>query len=82
MFAKLAWTAGLLAVGITCVSVTSLSAQAPQTAQPKEQQKIFFRPDERRLTGIGWSITTTSGEAEIALARHLVNIGAKEYAAW
>lgn len=32
--------------------------------------------------GVGWSITTTSGEAEIALARHLTQIGAKEYVAW
>ncbi|WP_267383674.1 vitamin K epoxide reductase family protein [Cyanobacterium sp. uoEpiScrs1] len=27
----------------------------------------------------GWSITTTSGEAEIALAKHLTAIGAKKY---
>ncbi|YAI82737.1 MAG: vitamin K epoxide reductase family protein [cyanobacterium endosymbiont of Rhopalodia sterrenbergii] len=27
----------------------------------------------------GWNITTTSGEAEIALAKHLTAIGAKEY---
>jgi uncharacterized membrane protein len=32
--------------------------------------------------GVGWPITTTSGEAEIALARHLKQIGAKEYVAW
>lgn len=32
--------------------------------------------------GVGWEITTTSGEAEIALARHLTQIGAKEYIAW
>lgn len=32
--------------------------------------------------GIGWEITTTSGEAELQLARHLKNIGAKEYMAW
>jgi uncharacterized membrane protein/glutaredoxin len=30
----------------------------------------------------GWEITTTSGEAELALARHLVKIGAKEYSAY
>ncbi len=32
--------------------------------------------------GVGWEISTTSGEAEIALARHLKEIGAKEYIAW
>ncbi|MBD2343078.1 vitamin K epoxide reductase family protein [Anabaena subtropica] len=30
----------------------------------------------------GWEITTTSGEAEIALAQHLVKVGAKEYVAF
>ncbi|GAB4224804.1 MAG: vitamin K epoxide reductase family protein [Stanieria sp.] len=31
---------------------------------------------------IGWEITTTSGEAEIALAKHLTAIGAKKYGAF
>ena len=31
---------------------------------------------------IGWEITTTSGEAEIALARHLTKVGVKEYGAY
>lgn len=30
----------------------------------------------------GWDITTTSGESEIALAKHLTAIGAKEYGAF
>jgi hypothetical protein len=30
----------------------------------------------------GWEVTTVSGEAEIALARHLKAIGAKEYGAF
>ena len=30
----------------------------------------------------GWKITTTSGEAEIALAKHLTEIGAKKYGAF
>jgi uncharacterized membrane protein len=30
----------------------------------------------------GWEITTTSGESEIALAKHLTAIGAKEYGAF
>jgi len=32
--------------------------------------------------GVGWEITTTSGEAEIALARHLKQVGAKAYFAY
>ena len=31
---------------------------------------------------IGWEVTTTSGEAEIALARHLKKVGVKEYGAY
>ncbi|HEY9821511.1 MAG TPA: vitamin K epoxide reductase family protein [Candidatus Sericytochromatia bacterium] len=31
---------------------------------------------------IGWEVTTTSGEAEIALARHLKKVGVKEYFAY
>ncbi|MBF2066587.1 MAG: vitamin K epoxide reductase family protein [Calothrix sp. C42_A2020_038] len=30
----------------------------------------------------GWEITTTSGEAEIQLAKHLAQVGAKEYVAY
>jgi uncharacterized membrane protein len=30
----------------------------------------------------GWEVTTTSGEAEIALAKHIVKSGAKEYTAF
>ncbi|OYD88457.1 hypothetical protein CDG77_23750 [Nostoc sp. 'Peltigera membranacea cyanobiont' 213] len=45
----------------------------------KEQEKIFFPANDRPKTGVGWEITTTSGEAEIALAQHLANTGAKEY---
>jgi uncharacterized membrane protein len=31
---------------------------------------------------IGWEVTTTSGEAETDLARHLAKVGAKEYGAY
>jgi len=54
----------------------------PTSTQPQQEQKIFFRPDEQPRTGVGWEITTTSGKAELALAKHLVNIGAKEYITW
>ncbi|MCJ8279861.1 MAG: vitamin K epoxide reductase family protein [Rivularia sp. ALOHA_DT_140] len=43
---------------------------------------INWNQTERPQPGVGWEITTTSGEAEIALARHLKEIGAKEYIAW
>ncbi|MDJ0734817.1 MAG: vitamin K epoxide reductase family protein [Nostocaceae cyanobacterium] len=42
----------------------------------------FLTPRGQPTRGIGWEVTTTSGEAEIELARHLSQIGAKKYAAW
>ncbi|BAZ29494.1 vitamin K epoxide reductase [Cylindrospermum sp. NIES-4074] len=43
---------------------------------------ISFTPKVDPNPEFGWEITTNSGEAEIALAQHLVNIGAKEYVAF
>lgn len=45
--------------------------------------QIFFDPQkEQPLPQVGWKITTTSGDSEIQLAKHLTKIGAKEYIAW
>ncbi|MBD2666774.1 vitamin K epoxide reductase [Richelia sinica FACHB-800] len=44
--------------------------------------QITFTPKEKPNPEFGWQITTTSGEAEIELAKHLVKIGAKEYVAY
>ncbi|MBK1988780.1 vitamin K epoxide reductase family protein [Sphaerospermopsis aphanizomenoides BCCUSP55] len=45
--------------------------------------QIFFDPKKEEPTpDVGWKITTTSGESEIELAKHLTKIGAKEYVAW
>ena len=46
------------------------------------EQTATLEPTGQPTPGIGWQITTTSGESEIALARHLKEIGAKEYIAW
>ncbi|HCF27066.1 MAG TPA: hypothetical protein DEV81_07635 [Cyanobacteria bacterium UBA11049] len=45
-------------------------------------QTASLEPSGQPTPGVGWQITTTSGESEIALARHLKQIGAKEYVAW
>jgi uncharacterized membrane protein len=47
-------------------------------------EKISFVPTPAQTPNpeFGWEITTTSGEAEIALAKHLVTVGAKEYVAY
>ncbi|MBE9207119.1 vitamin K epoxide reductase family protein [Nostoc sp. LEGE 06077] len=48
------------------------------------QERISFTPSPTETPNpeFGWEITTTSGEAEIALAKHLVKVGAKEYVAY
>ncbi|MEO0843227.1 MAG: vitamin K epoxide reductase family protein [Cyanobacteria bacterium J06643_5] len=50
----------------------------------QESGAISFSPTRKNppQPGAGWEITTTSGAAEIALARHLKAISAKQYIAW
>ncbi|WP_306426867.1 hypothetical protein [Nostoc sp. CHAB 5836] len=80
----------LFPLSIICVGISSISplhwSIPTALALTKDNQKspsvIFFLPSGRPEPGVGWEITTTSGEAEITLARHLVDIGAKEYVAW
>lgn len=45
-------------------------------------QIIIPRPDTQPKPPMGWEISTTSGEAEIALAQHLTKIGAVKYGAY
>ncbi|MEB3217759.1 MAG: vitamin K epoxide reductase family protein [Nostocales cyanobacterium 94392] len=59
----------------------SPNGTAPQT-DSSQGGAINFVPQQNPIPGVGWEITTTSGEAEIALARHLKEIGAMEYIAW
>ncbi|MBD2138904.1 vitamin K epoxide reductase family protein [Anabaena sp. FACHB-1237] len=44
--------------------------------------QISFTPKVQPNPEFGWEITTKSGPAEIALAEHLVKVGAKEYVAY
>ncbi|MDZ8053648.1 MAG: vitamin K epoxide reductase family protein [Aulosira sp. ZfuVER01] len=61
-------------------NVNQLSSTPEST--PGKPAQISFTPKENPNPAFGWQITTTSGEAEIALANHLVKIGAKEYVAY
>lgn len=44
--------------------------------------QVAISPVTQPSPGIGWEITTISGQSEIDLARHLTKVGAKEYIAW
>lgn len=45
-------------------------------------QTVTLSPSGQPKPPKGWEVTTTSSEAEIQLARHLKEIGAKKYSAW
>jgi uncharacterized membrane protein len=74
-------------LGVLIASVVLLGAmgvyanvdRATKTVPPNEiTQELQREP----VPGIGWKVSTSSGEAELHLARHLNTIGAKEYTAW
>ena len=58
------------------------SSGVSSDSTPGQSQRINFTPTEQPNPAFGWEITTTSGEAEIALARHLATTDAKEYVAY
>ncbi len=57
----------------------SVTAPNSIAAQPSPGSQS---PSGLPTPGVGWPITSSSGPAEIALARYLKQIGAKEYIAW
>ncbi|MEG3437598.1 vitamin K epoxide reductase family protein [Pannus brasiliensis CCIBt3594] len=66
---------------ITLVATLAIysGVNTPATAGGKVE---FSRPMTAASPPNGWEVTTTSGESEIALAKHLKAIGAKEYGAF
>lgn len=61
---------------------SGVNQQVVTPGAPGQPVKISFNPQVKPNPEFGWEITTTSGEAEISLARHLAKIGAKEYSAY
>ena len=64
---------------ITLVGTLVVYANFGSTIAGREPITV---PDTAPQPPYGWEITTTSGEAEIALAKHLTSIGAKKYGAF
>ena len=61
------------------------STEKPLAQQPgvvAADPNLVQSPVGDPVPGKGWPITTTSGAAEIALAKHLKQVGAKEYGAY
>ncbi|MGH1395971.1 MAG: vitamin K epoxide reductase family protein [Trichormus sp.] len=73
---------------VTIIGTLIVYQDIPNPNTPQVQTTIPpgrlapFVPQSNPDPKFGWEITTTSGEAEIALARHLVKVGAKEYVAY
>ena len=76
---------GLMVALLTLVGTLGVYANVdqPLAGVPDENGVIAITsPDTPPQAPYGWEITTTSGEAEIALAKHLTSIGAKKYGAY
>lgn len=77
---------GIIVALITLVASLGIYSSAEQpviTEQVSPDGKIVIsRPDTQPKPPKGWEVTTTSGEAEIALAKHLTSVGAIKYGAY
>ncbi len=51
-------------------------------AQLSSANTLTLEPQGEPTLGVGWEVKALSGTAELQLARHLKQIGAKEYSAW
>ncbi|MCA1992955.1 MAG: vitamin K epoxide reductase family protein [Coleofasciculus sp. S288] len=76
---------GIVVGMIALIGMMGVYASAQQNAGQVAQQgdtSIILPPTGAPKPGVGWEVTTTSGPAEIALARHLKEAGVKEYVAY
>lgn len=82
---KLFFTGAIIAT-ITLIGTLAIygSVNKPSTSvtlpiDATTGKEVIQTPTTRPKPGIGWEITTTSGSAELALAKHLKQTGAKMY---
>lgn len=75
---------GLLTIVVTLGIYSGINgnAIADEIVDPSDGKIAITRPTGPYTAPYGWEITSVSGEAEIALAKHLTAIGAKEYGAY
>lgn len=67
---------------ITLIGTLGVYSGLNSSAATAPSGQVAIRPITQPTPGVGWEITTISGPSEIALAKHLTEIGAKEYIAW
>jgi uncharacterized membrane protein len=75
---------GIVVAMVVLVGTLGVYANVDKPATAQKPGEVVLAPPQGQLPkpGIGWEVTTTSGEAEIELAKHLTKVGAKEYGAW
>ncbi len=73
---------GIVVAILTLVGTLGVYANVNSLETTASGRILISEPSTPPQPPIGWEITTTSGEAEIALAKHLTAIGAKKYGAF
>lgn len=69
-------------VGVYANVNADVATNQPATEISQNGKIIITRPTVEAKPPIGWEITTTSGESEIALAKHLAQSDAVMYSAY
>ncbi|MBR8828730.1 MAG: vitamin K epoxide reductase family protein [Gomphosphaeria aponina SAG 52.96 = DSM 107014] len=73
---------GIIVALITLVGALGVYANVDGPVVQSNGKIAIESPSTQPQPPVGWEITTTSGEAEIALAKHLTAVGAKKYGAF
>ncbi len=73
---------GILIASVVLLSVMGVYANVGQVTKTPPSNEITIEPQGDPVIGIGWKVSTPSGNAELQLASHLKKIGAKAYTTW
>ncbi|QDZ39847.1 vitamin K epoxide reductase family protein [Euhalothece natronophila Z-M001] len=73
---------GAIVILVTFVGTLGVYADVNTGGASAEESNVIPVADSSPQPPDGWETTTTSGDAEIALAEHLTEIGAKNYGAF
>jgi uncharacterized membrane protein len=73
---------GILIASVVLLGAVGVYADIGQVTKAAPSNPIALELQVEPSPGIGWKVSTPSGDAELQLARHLKQIGAKLYTAW
>ena len=77
----LAWTVAIALAENPDMGAMELGATATELSQPDERHRLAASPEIQPTAPQGPPVTTASGYAELQLAQHLNQVGAKMYGA-